>query len=255
MKNAPIKIICFIIIVPILILFLYSIFINYNYDDILPKVVSFKNYRTIFNITYLKLLFSSILMSLIVAVLSVAISYLFVRAIVVYNLNNLKIFRLFSMIPLLVPAYSYIMGLSMALNIFNLNNTYVGVIISHIIVTLPYNIFSIFNSYQIIGTDYEMLAKSYNASEKDLILDISLPMIKKTIFTTIAISFVISFSQYFLTLVVGGGMVKTYATYVFPLIQGNNRSLTASFSFIFCLINILIYTILINLNNKKSDVL
>lgn len=255
MKNKTLNIIYIIILFPIVVLFLNSIFVNFQYEDILPKTISFKNYKVVFSSQYLKLLFSSILISLIASILALVFSYLFARVIRSTNNSIVKIFKTLSMIPLLIPAYSYIMGLGMALNIFRLNYTYIGVILSHIIVILPYDIYAINNSLEVIGTEYEEIATTIGASEINLIMDVSVPMIKRTIFISFALGFVISFSQYFLTLVIGGGVVKTYAMHILPLIQGNNRGLASSFAFIFCLINVIIYSLLSNISMKRDDIL
>lgn len=255
MKEYLNKTLNIIVIMPLVILFLYSIFINYQYDDVLPSFISFKNYKTVLNGINIKVLLYSIILSVAASFLAVIASYLFVRAIRIYKCSFANILKLLSAIPILVPAFSYIMGIGITLNSLNLNDTILGVIISHAIVILPYSIFLLDNSFEIIGEEYEEIAFLFGAKERNVILDVSLPMLRQSILNSLAIGFVISFSQYFITLIIGGGVVKTYAMIVFPLIQGNNRGLASASALIYCLINVIIYMFFIKKDNNVVQIL
>ena len=250
MKRVLNKTLNLIVILPLVTLFIYSIFINYQYDDVLPSLISFRNYKIVFNEENIKVLLYSIILSLASSFLSVIASYLFVRVLRIYKCSIANILKLLSAIPILVPAFSYIMGIGVALNLIGINDTIFGVIISHAIVILPYSIFLLDNSFEIIGEEYEELAFILGANEIKTVFDISLPMLRQSIFNSLAIGFVISFSQYFITLIIGGGVVKTYAMIIFPLIQGNNRGLASASALIYCLINIIIYMFFIKKDNN-----
>lgn len=250
MKRVLNKTLNLIVILPLVTLFIYSIFINYQYDDVLPSLISFRNYKIVFNEENIKVLLYSIILSLASSFLSVIASYLFVRVLRIYKCSIVNILKLLSAIPILVPAFSYIMGIGVALNLIGINDTIFGVIISHAIVILPYSIFLLDNSFEIIGEEYEELAFTLGANEIKTVFDISLPMLRQSIFNSLAIGFVISFSQYFITLIIGGGVVKTYAMIIFPLIQGNNRGLASASALIYCLINIIIYMFFIKKDNN-----
>ena len=51
--------------------------------------------------------------------------------------------------------------------------------------------------------------------------------------------FILSFSQYYLTLVLGIGMVNTFTLLSFPFMVVKDRSITAVMSIIFILLNVL----------------
>ncbi len=63
--------------------------------------------------------------------------------------------------------------------------------------------------------------------------------------STVFMTFVISFSQYFLTFLIGGGHVITYPIVMFPFIQSGDRTIASSFSLIF-IVTSLIYLLIIN---------
>ena len=51
--------------------------------------------------------------------------------------------------------------------------------------------------------------------------------------------FIISFSQYFLTLIIGGGNVITYPLVMFPYIQSGDRTLSSLYSIVFIIISLI----------------
>ena len=56
--------------------------------------------------------------------------------------------------------------------------------------------------------------------------------------------FIISYSQYFTTLLIGGGRVKTIALVLFPYIQSGDRPLMSAYSVFFIFSGLFIFVIL-----------
>ena len=63
-------------------------------------------------------------------------------------------------------------------------------------------------------------------------------------------AYISSFSQYFLTLLIGGGRVKTFTTLMVPFIAKGDRSLASTYAVIFMISTLFIF-ILIDLATKK----
>ena len=62
---------------------------------------------------------------------------------------------------------------------------------------------------------------------------VSLPSLLPGILSSMSMGFILSYSQYFTTLMVGGGRVKTIALVLVPYIQSGDRSLSAAYSVAF----------------------
>ena len=59
-----------------------------------------------------------------------------------------------------------------------------------------------------------------------------------------SMAFVVSFSQYFLTLMIGGGNVKTFAIVMVPYLGSGERNFASIYSVIFLVIMLLVFGIL-----------
>ena len=62
---------------------------------------------------------------------------------------------------------------------------------------------------------------------------VSLPELMPGILSSMSMAFILSYSQYFTTLIVGGGRVKTLALVLVPYIQGGDRSLASVYALAF----------------------
>jgi putative spermidine/putrescine transport system permease protein len=57
-------------------------------------------------------------------------------------------------------------------------------------------------------------------------------------------AFIISFSQYFSTLLIGGGKVKTFMLVMLPYIRSSDRSVASAYALMFLLISFMAFTAL-----------
>ena len=62
---------------------------------------------------------------------------------------------------------------------------------------------------------------------------VTLPALLPGILSSMSMGFILSYSQYFSTLLVGGGRVKTLALVLVPYIQSGDRALSAVYSVVF----------------------
>lgn len=51
-------------------------------------------------------------------------------------------------------------------------------------------------------------------------------------------AYLVSFSQYFLTLLIGGGNVRTFTVIMVPYLQNGDRTLAAGYSMLFLLVTL-----------------
>ena len=232
-KNIIYKILVLLIMIPIISIFTQSLIVRYNYESILPEVISIGNLKKLFTSNYIKLLLSSIAMSIVSAIITIIISIPVANILPNIKMKYRTTLYVVLLAPILVPQFVYFYGMQNVFAKIGIINTCIAVILSHIIVMMPYAIINISNDISLYGKKYEEVAFVMGASDYKLYKDIILPLIKGTLIKTFALLFIISFSQYFITLIIGGGVVKTYATYIFPLILGNDRNFASKASFIY----------------------
>ena len=62
--------------------------------------------------------------------------------------------------------------------------------------------------------------------------------------------FIVSFSQYFLTVLIGGGVIETFTTRMFPYLYSGNRTLASVYTGVFNLVSITVLVIVNRLTHK-----
>jgi putative spermidine/putrescine transport system permease protein len=56
-------------------------------------------------------------------------------------------------------------------------------------------------------------------------------------------AFIVSFSQYFITMLIGGGRVVTFAMMLFPYVSSGDRTMAAAWSLVFVLASLLVFVL------------
>lgn len=70
-----------------------------------------------------------------------------------------------------------------------------------------------------------------------------MPALILAIFSALAMAYITSFSQYFLTLLIGGGNVRTFTVIMVPYLQNGDRTLAAGYTTLFLLITVLVFLV------------
>jgi len=89
----------------------------------------------------------------------------------------------------------------------------------------------------------EEQARVLGASPFTAFFRTSLPMLVPVILSAVSMSYIVSFSQYFLTLMIGGGNVKTFTIVMVPYLQSGNRNIACIYSVIFLAITLVVFGI------------
>lgn len=136
-------------------------------------------------------------------------------------------------LPTVVPPLAIGMGLNIAFLRLGLAGTLIGVILAHLVPTLPYVIFTLAGAFARYDEVYEYQALALGASRWRTLLTISLPLLAPGLLVAGLFAFLISWSQYLLTLLVGSGRILTLPVLVFSAAAGGNPATTAALSLIF----------------------
>ena len=62
---------------------------------------------------------------------------------------------------------------------------------------------------------------------------VELPLILPAALAGGSVVFLVAFSEYFLVYLIGGGVVPSYATFIFPFLGSSNRSVAAMLTLVF----------------------
>lgn len=254
--------ILFMILIPMIILVLWIFVSRWPWPNMLPESYSLRSVVEIFS-PHSKLflsLFSSIILSLSVALLSVIVATMTARALVFYDFFGKGLIKFLSIAPILVPATVFAMGIHVVFIKVSLANTVLGVIIVHLIYTLPYSVSIMTNLTESIGKQMELQAYVLGVSPLKSFLHITLPLLTPGIVTSITMAYISSFSQYFITLFIGGGKVKSFNVLMVPFISKGDRSLGSAYALVFVISTLLVFLVIdlftkrLPYQNRKEEI-
>ncbi len=223
------------IILPIAVLLLWSVTGRWPWPNLLPESYTFRTLQELLfgSAKLSELLLSSITLGAIVAVLATVVGIMTARATEFYEFKGKGLVRMGSFLPLLVPGTVFAMGIQITLIKVGLSDTLTGVVIIHLIAAVPYCITIMTDVTRSIGQNLEEQAMVLGAGPFTAFFQVTLPALMPGILSSMSMGFILSYSQYFSTLLVGGGRVKTLALVLVPYIQSGDRALSAVYSVVF----------------------
>ncbi|MCA0972610.1 ABC transporter permease subunit [Halobacillus litoralis] len=146
--------------------------------------------------------------------------------------------------PILIPVLAIAMGLHLFMIRIGLADTLAGVILIHLVPTVPYSVKIFQNAYRQMGSDLLEQPLILGATPVHQLFTVELPLMKPAIRSVTFLTIVISLSQYAITAIIGGGTVITLPMVFFPFLDTANASIMAAFSIWFAMIPLLLYVIM-----------
>ena len=137
------------------------------------------------------------------------------------------------MMPIIVPAIVATMGIHVLFIRLGLANSIPGVALVHLIPTIPYFVLVMASVFANYGTELEETARTLGAGPIQVFLHVTLPAIGPGLLVASMFTFLVSWSQYVTTLLIGGGRTITLPLVLFPFIAGANHSVSAAISLVF----------------------
>lgn len=243
------------IILPLFSIFIWSFTERWAWPDLLPQVFSTRALREIMDKPeeLVKMFMSSIFISTVVGVLSVAIGLMTSRALVFYDFKGRKFVHFLTILPFMVPATVFAMGVQMTFIKLGINNTVFGVIVSHLICSLPYAVRLIMDGLSALGPKLEEQARVLGAGPIKAFFSTTFPLMTPIMLSSMSMAYIVSFSQYFLTLLIGGGRVKTFTVVMVPFLTGGDRSIACVYSVLFLAVTLAVFTLFEFIAKKYSE--
>jgi putative spermidine/putrescine transport system permease protein len=175
----------------------------------------------------------SMTVAAITAVIAVAIAVPAGRALGLYEFKGKDLVSVLLTLPVIVPPLCVAMGLHLWFIRLGLAEALGGVIGVHLTFSLPYAIFVLWGVFANYNPDFEAQARSLGASRFRVITRVMLPMILPGISVAALFAFLLSWSQYLSTLIIGGGRVMTLPVLLFALMGSGDRPVAAAVSLVF----------------------
>lgn len=251
LKNLILDMIFIIFISPLLLLVMWGFTTSWPFPHLLPQNYSFRGFEYIISPDSLETLLNSIFISLIVVLITVLISIPAAKAMEFYEFRGKNFLKMLILSPVIIPLISVAMGIQIIFIRLGLANTLMGVVIISIVPCIPYAIRIIGDVYKLVGNNLELQSKMLGANKINTFRYVTLPLILPGIIGASSMCFIISFSQYFLTLLIGGGSVITYPMIMLAYIQSGDRTIASLYSMVFLIVGVVVLILIENSIKKR----
>lgn len=231
-----------LVVAPLATLVVYSIADGYFYPQVLPERVSLRAWRSALDpdAPLWGAMWTSIQVAVLVTVLSLAVGLPAARAMGLLRFRGKRVVEFLLLAPVLVPGIAVALGLQVTFIRYGLADTMPGVVLVHLVPALPYGTLVLSGVFANFDQQIEEQARSLGASAPRTWWHVTLPSIRPGLAVASFFIFIVSWSQYTLTFLVGGGSIVTLPILVFSLATGGDLALASAVSLIFIMPAILL---------------
>lgn len=225
------------LILPLVPLGLWSFARGWFFPDILPTRWSLDAWARTLDPSsgVLEALGTTTLIAFAATALSALIGLPAARALGQHDFRGKGAVQLVILAPVIVPGIAVVLGLHTVFTLLGLTGTLGGVILVHLLPVLPYMILVLAGVFANLDPNLEAQARSLGASPARAFLHVTLPAIAPGLMTGALFAFLVSWSQYILTLVIGSGKVVTLPLLLFSYAGAGRNDLTGAVSLLYIL--------------------
>ncbi|MEJ2642191.1 MAG: ABC transporter permease subunit [Desulfosarcinaceae bacterium] len=224
------------IVLPFVPLFIWSFSDRWFFPDLLPARFGLRAWRYVFDTAGAQIigaLWQSVAVSAATALIAVAVGVPAGRVLGLHDFRGKNLVAVLLLLPVIVPSLSVAMGLHLWFLRLGLTETAAGVVLIHLTFCLPYAVFVMWGVFANYNPDFEDQARSLGASGFQVVWGVMLPFIWTGVAVAALFSFLLSWSQYLSTLIIGGGTITTLPILLFALMGSGDRPVAAAVSLVF----------------------
>ena len=233
----------FIFVFPLLVLFFYAVSSSWSFPEVVPAEYDLRSFiffwlhkkdigvSLLASCTYS---FGAVLLTLLLTILPAKI---FARV----DFPGKTVLEGLLLAPALIPPMAFAMGAHHLFLYAGIGDTFFGVILILSLYSYPYMLRALTAGYQTYGEEYTLCARNIGASTSRILVSVELPLLLPAIVAGGTIVFLVSFSEYFLVFLIGGGTVPSYSGYIFPLLNSSDKSVASMLTLLFVFVPILLF--------------
>lgn len=223
------------VLLPFVPLVLWSVSFRWLFPDVLPAAWSGRAWAYVLSpqAGVLPALGNSAVVATAVTLLSILIGIPAGRALGLHAFRGKTLVFFLILAPTIVPTLAAAMGIHVAFIRYRLADTLLGVILVHLIPVTPYVVLILSGVFANYNVDVEAQARTLGARPWQVVRYVLLPSIWPALLVGGLFAFIISWSQYILTLLIGGGQVVTLPVLLFSFVSSGDNAITAALSLVF----------------------
>lgn len=230
------------LILPLIPLAIWSVSQSWFFPDLMPSKYSLRawNYALSTTSGVPEAFWTSTVIALGTTILSAIFGIPAGRALGLYNFRGKALIELLILTPIIVPGIAVALGLHVIFLKLGLANSIGGVMIVHLIPTLPYMVLVMASVFANYNPEAEAQARSLGASPFNVFWYVTLPAIMQGLIVGSFFAFLVSWSQYILTLIIGGGLVVTLPLLLFNFATSGRNDITGAIALLYILPGIVV---------------
>lgn len=224
-----------VVLLPIISQVVWSLAFNWFFPSLLPQAWGLKAWRYVFSPSARvgEGLTTSLWIALLVVIIAMLVGLPAARALGLYNFRGKAGIEWLIMLPILVPTLVVVMGIHILFIRYGLADRWIGVVLVHLVPALPYFVLVMASVFANYNLDLEETARTLGANPVRVWWYVTLPAIRPGLMVAALFTFLVSWTQYITTLLIGGGQVVSLPMVLFPFISGSNEATAAAISLIF----------------------
>jgi putative spermidine/putrescine transport system permease protein len=160
-----------------------------------------------------------------------------------YRFRGREAFRTLTLSPLVVPMVVLGIGLLQFMSWLRLNQTFAGLLIGHVLITLPYVVRTLTASFVLFDRTLEEAAMNLRASPARVLRRITLPLIAPAMVAAAVFAFVTSFGNITLSIFLGYAGTTTLPVQIFTYVEHSYSPVLASVSTLVILVTLAVIAI------------
>lgn len=207
------------LLAPIIIVFIIS-FDTRQYLAFPPQSLSLGSYAKVLqNTAFIGAFWRSVGIGLIVGMMAVAAGLMLSLALVRHRFRGRGLVSALVLAPLLVPHIVLAVGIMLVLAPLGLFDSYPGIVLAHLGITIPYTVRTITMSLMAIDRRIEEAAMVHGASPLMTFWRITLPLARPGLVAGAAIAFLISFDEATISLFIVSTKSSTLPTQIYHYLE------------------------------------
>ena len=224
-------------LLPLLPQVVWSFAFNWFFPALLPQKWGLRAWAMVFapSSQVGEAFVTSLLVALAVLLLCIPVGLPAARALALYRFAGKRAIEWLILAPVIVPTLVVAMGIHISFIRYGLADRFAGVVLVHLVPTLPYFVLIMAGVFANYSTEYEETARTLGAGAWRTLRYVTLPLILPGLFVASLFTFLVSWSQYITTVLIGGGRVLTLPMVLFPFISAANHPRMAAVSIVFVL--------------------
>lgn len=218
------------VLLPVAPLLIWAVAGQWRYPALVPQRLSSRGLELLADprSRILEGLLASAGIGVAVAVLACVIGYPAGRALGLYRFRGRRVVQFLLLAPVIVPGLAVTFGVQIFFVRYHLSDSVVGVILVQLMPTVPYAATILGAAFANLDLDYERQAAALGASPVRILWFVTIPLLRPAITVAALFTFLISWSEYVLTLLVGGGQVQTLPLLLFAAIGSSDTNAAAA---------------------------